>query len=246
MTNFKQIIDTFFVKTSFIVLLCIGGGLSIRSITGEPIVCMSQGVPGIKNNYLKCLRNNISEKIVSSFCRYNIYIYKDQRILKVWLLSAFIISTIHLFSKYDRDLTSEEKAYFQKFDHDGRIAYGLNNNKEKKDKIHLDFIYWTPFVILCQERSIVVSTQYIIFCIIAGLSVLYSKNGMEGIRGKIIEDSHTSCQIRGRSECDIWKVVGDLIDYSDRKKYTFSGSQSTLVLLRMEIWSTISYVNLWI
>ena len=43
--------------------------------------------------------------------------------------------------------------------------------------------------------------------------MLCSKNGMEGIRGEILEDNHTSCQIRGRSECDIWKVVGDLIDY---------------------------------
>ena len=115
-------------------------------------MCLSQGVPGITNNNLKCLRNNISEKIVSSFCRYNIYIYKDHRIQKVLLLSAFIILTIHLFSKYDRDLTSAEKEYFQKFDHDGRISFGLNNNKEKKEKIHLDFIYWMPFVILCQER----------------------------------------------------------------------------------------------
>ena len=133
--------------------MCIGAVLSIRSISGEPIVCMSPGVPGIKKNNLKCLKNNISDKIVSSFCRYNIYIFKDQRSLKVRLLSAFIILINHLFSKYPRDLTSAEKAYFQKFNHDGRLAYRLNNiGKAKKDKIQLDYIYWMPFVILCQER----------------------------------------------------------------------------------------------
>ena len=47
-----------FYRTFFIVLLCIGGGLSIRNITGEPIVCLSHGVPGKKkDDNVKYLKN---------------------------------------------------------------------------------------------------------------------------------------------------------------------------------------------
>ena len=78
------------------------------------------------------------------------------------------------------------------------VAYHLDlttTKKKKKKSI------WTSFIgchlsFFVRKGFIVVSTQYIILLLLL-----------------VLEDNHTSCQIRGRSECDIWKVVGDLIDY---------------------------------
>ena len=95
----KTIIGYFLIIRLPSLLFCfLGGCWQLEPLQATQWFAWLQAPQVFKWICLTCrLKNNISEKIVSSFCRYNIFIFTDDRVINVRLFFAFIVLIGYLF-----------------------------------------------------------------------------------------------------------------------------------------------------